>query len=138
MATTIYARMKQLRDTSANWTAINPVLLEGEIGVETNTGRIKIGDGSTAWNSIVYINSVNPIYEGPSSSNIITLSLDDIRERLIFCVLQNGNEVRTTTIACIGSPDQWISQDVVIQNGTGETTAVGTGDRFLRVGFLLF
>lgn len=42
------------RDTAANWTTANPVLLAGEFGFETNTGAIKIGDGSTAWTSLGY------------------------------------------------------------------------------------
>jgi hypothetical protein len=36
-------------DTAANWTAKNPVLAEGEPGFETDTGILKIGDGTTAW-----------------------------------------------------------------------------------------
>ena len=45
----------QLRhDTSTNWTTYNPVLLEGEVGVETDTNKMKIGDGTTAYNSLDY------------------------------------------------------------------------------------
>jgi hypothetical protein len=42
------------RDTSANWTSANPVLAQGEIGLNLTTGQYKIGDGSTAWNSLAY------------------------------------------------------------------------------------
>ena len=42
------------RDTAANWTAENPVLAAGEIGIETNTLKAKVGDGATAWNSLSY------------------------------------------------------------------------------------
>lgn len=42
------------RDTSANWGLANPVLLKGEPGFETDTGRLKVGDGSTAWNVLAY------------------------------------------------------------------------------------
>lgn len=42
------------RGTSAQWTSTNPVLLEGEIGVELDTNLYKIGDGATAWNSLPY------------------------------------------------------------------------------------
>ena len=52
--TTVSARMAQRYDTAANWTAANPTLLAGEIGVESDTGKIKIGTGSTAWNSLAY------------------------------------------------------------------------------------
>ena len=42
------------RDTSANWGTANPVLLKGEPGFETDTGRLKVGDGATAWNVLAY------------------------------------------------------------------------------------
>lgn len=42
------------RDTSANWASSNPVLAQGELGLETNTTKYKIGDGTTAWNSLPY------------------------------------------------------------------------------------
>jgi hypothetical protein len=45
----------QLRnDTAANWTANNPVLALAEMGVETDTDKFKLGNGSTAWNSLAY------------------------------------------------------------------------------------
>lgn len=45
----------QLRhDTAANWASVNPVLLEGEVGIETDTRKQKFGDGVTAWNSLAY------------------------------------------------------------------------------------
>ena len=42
------------RDTAAVWTAANPVLSVGEIGLETDTTKFKFGNGSTAWNSLDY------------------------------------------------------------------------------------
>ncbi len=50
MAIQIQAR----RDTAANWTSKNPTLAQGEFGYETDTGQMKIGDGSTAWTSLSY------------------------------------------------------------------------------------
>lgn len=45
----------QLRnDTAANWTSANPTLASGEIGIETDTNKFKIGDGTTAWASLNY------------------------------------------------------------------------------------
>jgi hypothetical protein len=43
------------RDTAANWTSTNPTLAAGELGYETDTKKFKIGNGSTAWNSLTYI-----------------------------------------------------------------------------------
>ena len=48
------------RDTTQNWTTINPALLQGEVGVEIdNTGngynRMKVGDGFLSWNELPYV-----------------------------------------------------------------------------------
>lgn len=42
------------RDTAANWTSANPTLAQGEMGLETDTGRFKVGTGAAAWNSLAY------------------------------------------------------------------------------------
>lgn len=45
----------QLRRSAASaWQAANPILANGEAGLETDTSRLKIGDGVTAWNALVY------------------------------------------------------------------------------------
>lgn len=51
------------RDTAANWTAEDPVLAHGEMGWETDTGAVKIGDGVTEWTALPYGGIVGP--EGP-------------------------------------------------------------------------
>jgi hypothetical protein len=40
------------RDLAANWTQNNPLLLNGEIGIETDTLKFKIGNGTQRWNSL--------------------------------------------------------------------------------------
>ena len=54
-------------DTAANWTSNNPVLALREPGVETDTAKIKIGDGVTAWASLPYAagGTVNLSAPGP-------------------------------------------------------------------------
>jgi hypothetical protein len=42
------------RDTASNWTSYNPTLSAGEFGFETDTGKLKVGTGSTAWTSLAY------------------------------------------------------------------------------------
>jgi len=42
------------RGTSSEWTAANPVLGEGELGLETDTKLYKIGDGTSSWNQLNY------------------------------------------------------------------------------------
>jgi hypothetical protein len=50
MATVIQIR----RGTAAQWTATNPILADGEFALEKDTQKLKIGDGTTAWNSLPY------------------------------------------------------------------------------------
>jgi hypothetical protein len=47
-------RIKIRRDTAATWATENPILALAEQGLETDTGRMKMGDGTTAWNSLEY------------------------------------------------------------------------------------
>lgn len=42
------------RGTAADWSASNPVLAAGEFGVETDTLKFKVGNGSLTWNSLPY------------------------------------------------------------------------------------
>ena len=46
--------VQQRRGYAAQWTSVNPVLRQGELGYELDTGKIKFGDGITAWNSLPY------------------------------------------------------------------------------------
>lgn len=59
MATKILIR----RDTAANWTANDPVLFQGEIGYDLTNKKLKIGDGSTSWNSLEY-------YQGDDATEV--------------------------------------------------------------------
>lgn len=64
-------RLITRNDTAENWTTKNPVLLEGEMGLVRETGLIKVGDGTTAWNNLSYINDLSTVtanhYEGTAA-----------------------------------------------------------------------
>ena len=49
------------RDTAANWSSANPLLAIGELGLETDTGKFKVGDGVTYWNDQVYASGIQGI-----------------------------------------------------------------------------
>lgn len=53
-STTIPTRFQVAGHTAAEWAAANPVILAREPALETDTGKIKYGDGVTAWNSLPY------------------------------------------------------------------------------------
>jgi len=69
MATKIQLR----RDTSENWNSLNPTLFAGELGFETNTGKFKLGNGSSAWTALDYFldSSDISIYLTASSASTI-------------------------------------------------------------------
>jgi hypothetical protein len=47
-------RIQLRRDTASNWTNTNPILADGEPGLEYDTNKIKIGDGANVWSSLPY------------------------------------------------------------------------------------
>lgn len=51
----VVTQIQVRRGTAAQWTSANPTLASGEFGFETDTGKVKIGTGSTAWVSLSYL-----------------------------------------------------------------------------------
>lgn len=51
------SKIQLRRGTASQWTAVNPVLANGEAGYETDTRKIKIGNGASTWNQLQYIAS---------------------------------------------------------------------------------
>lgn len=49
------------RGTAANWTSTNPTLSVGELAFETDTGKVKVGNGSTAWTSLPYVGDISGV-----------------------------------------------------------------------------
>lgn len=71
-------RMQQRRGTAAQWTDANTILAAGEIGFETDTGYLKIGDGATAWDDLAYFKDASTL-----SAEIVGLApeaLDTLQE----------------------------------------------------------
>lgn len=73
-------RIRLRRDTAATWASVNPILLDTEPGVETDTGKLKIGDGSTAWNDLDYfdnrLNQAITTNLTPIASNTYTIGTE--------------------------------------------------------------
>lgn len=45
------------RDTAAEWTDVDPILSDGELGYELDTKRFKIGDGTSEWTALEYFSA---------------------------------------------------------------------------------
>ena len=64
-------------DTAAKWEEINPVLLEGEIGIENDTGLFKIGDGITSWSELSYANKFEEVDLSSVANAVIQVEDED-------------------------------------------------------------
>ena len=63
---TVAKRLQLRHDTAANWVSVNPLLLSGETGIETNTNKVKLGNGVLHWNDLPYFpdTSIGSIFDG--------------------------------------------------------------------------
>jgi hypothetical protein len=65
-------QIKLRRDTAANWASVNPTLASGEPGLETDSLKVKYGNGSSAWNSLSYAsNPTGNSYTLPTATTSI-------------------------------------------------------------------
>jgi Major tropism determinant N-terminal domain len=88
------SRLQQRRDTAANWTSNNPTLAAGEIGLETDTAKFKIGNGSTAWSSLAYANGI-------TASTTDTLTNKTLLNDAFIGALENANVVASAATGTI-------------------------------------
>ena len=56
---TITTTFQFKRGLASAWTNVNPILAAAEPGYELDTGKLKIGDGSTAWNDLDYLSGAS-------------------------------------------------------------------------------
>ena len=67
-------KYKHSSKTKAQWEALNPVIVENEIVIENDTKRLKVGDGVSAYNSLIYITNLydleNEVEINPATDNV--------------------------------------------------------------------
>jgi hypothetical protein len=115
------SKIQLRRDTAANWTSVNPILASGEIGFITDTNKLKIGNGSTAFNSLSFFNG-----------NLTGSVLDDLSDVTITSAT-NGDFLRWNGTAWINDAVN-LSTDTVgdyvasLVAGTGITLSNNSGE----------
>lgn len=150
MATNIVnVRLVHRHDTKANWATKNPVLLQGEIGIEDDSGLFKIGDGVKAWDALSYANDAKTAshYEGEATAEetdieVINRTLTDITPKSddIFIVKRtiSGTKISRTVyvyngtswIACVGNYDAenvYFDADLIATAPIGVVTIPASG-----------
>ena len=78
-------------DEAADWTIRNPVLAQGEYGLETDTFLIKIGDGVTDWRNLRYLNKLNATYFKYMTDGSLTFS-DSFAETINNIIANAGGD----------------------------------------------
>jgi len=79
---TVAKRIQLRHDTAARWASVGSslVLLAGEFAYETDTGKLKVGDGSTKWSDLPYFQSAdtNGVFDGgtPFSTYVLEPLID--------------------------------------------------------------
>jgi hypothetical protein len=110
------------RGAAATWTSANPVLSSGEPGFETDTGREKIGDGTSAWTSLPYKPGPTEAVNTVASSGS-TLTLPDPSIKSISLVTLTASCTLTFPTATAGKSFTL----VLVQGGTGSYVVTWPG-----------
>jgi hypothetical protein len=112
------------RGTAAQWTSTNPTLASGELGLETDTGYLKAGNGISAWTALAYINQYGlpAIVQNAQTGTTYTLVLADNSKMV---ELSNTSAITVTVPLNSSVPFSIGSQVVLLQTNTGQVTVVG-------------
>ena len=125
-------RMQQRRGTAAQWTGANPTLAAGEIGYETDTGKFKIGNGSSAWGALNYYVDANAILDGApgvlDTLNELAAALGDDPAFITTVGTNLSNHTNaTTSVHGIADTDDLATKDYVanaVSNATVDQQAL--------------
>jgi hypothetical protein len=110
-------RIQIRRDTAANWTSVNPTLAQGELGVETDTLKFKVGDGTSAWTSLNYLidagdyltaTSTNTLTNKTISGASNTLTVDGTNAVGFKNIPRSGSAKTTSYILATGDVGKFI------------------------------
>ena len=112
MATkTLKTKIIMRNDTAENWRIKNPILDKGEIGVESDTHKFKIGDNATAWNDLGYAGADEAVIE-----NIIAQN----RDNLYKYTRTDASQSDTDAIAAALGGNVAVQGDIVVITTTIE------------------
>jgi hypothetical protein len=137
------------RGTASQWTSTNPTLAAGEFGFETDTNKLKCGNGSTAWNSLTYINNDGDItgvtagtgITGGGTSGTVTVAIDTsvtadlttaqtLTNKTLTTPTLNDPKINLAFTADTGSSYTAVLTDngkvVTMNNGSGNTFRLPT------------
>lgn len=90
----VNARVQNAYDSAENWRTNNPVLKAGELGIESDTGLHKVGDGTSTWTQLDYA----------GTDTAAVGALIEAAEDNMYALTPSGDEEDTAVLATVGSP----------------------------------
>ena len=114
------------RDTAANWTSNDPTLASGELGYESDTGQMKIGDGSTAWTSLGYT-GVTSSYVDNAVNNLVDTAPDALNTLNELAAALNDDADFSNTIATSIATKAPLNQTISTKNSNYQLQASDNG-----------
>lgn len=94
---TVRATLQIRHDTPQNWVTRNPVLANGEYGLEANTFLIKVGDGVRDWVHLPYLNKLDASYFIWNADGTITFS-DSFKQTISTLEAAAGQTIENLVI----------------------------------------
>jgi hypothetical protein len=138
----VVTQIQVRRGTASQWTSTNPTLASGEWGYETDTGKVKIGDGATAWTSLAYIGGGDVTLTGTQTLTNKTLTAPIItiatnaQAASYTLVLTDQSDLVEISNASANTLTVPLNSSVafptgttitILQTGAGQTTITPTG-----------
>lgn len=116
----VVTQIQVRRGTASQWTSTNPTLASGEWGFESDTGRVKIGNGSSTWTALLYTNAQEPLVTPSFTTNAYTLVIGDAGDILLASNGSTAGTISIPTNASVAFPVG--TQITIIQTGSGQLT----------------
>jgi hypothetical protein len=110
----VQTQMQVRRGTASSWTSTNPTLAAGELGFETDTGKFKIGNGSSTWTALSYA--------GGGQNTLTTYQYTATAGQTTF----SGADVNSNTLAYTAGAVQVYLNGALLANTTDYAASTGT------------
>ena len=110
---TLNVKILLRNDTSTNWKTKNPVLENGELGIETDTRLMKFGDGTSTWTKLNYINTVtaDEATHAARATTVTTNALNGQTKDLVSAFMA-GSDVFRIQVGDTGDNNGYVSFDI--------------------------
>jgi len=110
-------QIQMRRGTLSQWATANPTLADGEWGLETDTNKFKIGNGTDAWNSITTYSSLGIGTAGGTFAGTVNFGVDGTGQDVNFYSLTGGDHMRWDA-----------SEEQLVITGTNGQVALNVAD----------